>query len=121
MVCSHTQLTRGFSKIVVSVGALIVFLFSVKPAKAAQTLLRVEIPPQVIVNVKGQTIMTIYSNLGRLPNVKEIIWKDQGQVIAADDSLIQKFFALSVTLDWQKVGTVYKHQTILEKIVSLLS
>lgn len=98
-----------------------VFLFSVKPAKAAQTLLRVEIPPQVIVNIEGQTVTTIYSNLGRLPNVKEIIWRDQGRVIAADDSLIQKFFTLSVTLDWQKVGIIYKHQTILEKIVSLLS
>ena len=100
------------------------FLFllpiSSKPVKAAQTILQVEIPPQVIVSTEGQTIQTVFSNLGRLPTAEEISWKEQGQIVVPSDKLIQKFWMLSTALDWEKAGVIYKNQTIWGKIVSLL-
>lgn len=113
---------KDFFRTVVVLGILTLFLFiPPKPAKAAQTILQVEIPAQVIVSIEGQTIQTIYSNVGRPPVTKEIVWKYQGQTITADDMLTKKFLSLSATLDWQKAGVIYKRETILEKIVSLLS
>lgn len=93
---------------------------SSKPVKATQTILQVEIPPQVIVNTEGQTIQTVFSNLGRLPTAEKISWKEQGQIVVPNDKLIQKFWLLSATLDWEKAGVIYKNQTIWEKISSLL-
>jgi hypothetical protein len=94
---------------------------SSKPVKAAQTILQVEIPQQVIVSTEGQTIQTVFSNLGRLPTADEISWKEQGQIVVPNDKLIQKFWMLSAVLDWGKAGVIYKNQAIWEKIVSLLS
>ena len=100
------------------------FLFllpiSSKPVKAAQTTLQVEIPTQVIVSTEGQTIQTVFSNLGRLPTSEKISWKEQGQIVVPNDKLIQKFWMLSAALDWEKAGIIYKNQTIWEKISSLL-
>ena len=93
---------------------------SSKPVKAAQTILQVEIPQQVIVSTEGQTIQTVFSNLGRLPTAEEISWKEQGQIVIPNDKLIQKFWMLSAALDWEKAGIIYKNQTIWEKISSLL-
>jgi len=93
---------------------------SSKPVRAAQTILQVEIPTQVIVSTEGQTIQTVFSNLGRLPTAEEISWKEQGQIVVPSDKLIQKFWMLSTALDWEKAGVIYKNQTIWGKIVSLL-
>lgn len=102
--------------------ALSSLFFSAKPAFASQQIIfQVEIPPKVIVTVEGETIQAIYSNVGRPPIIKEVVWKNQGRMITADDMLIRKFLSLSATLDWQKAGIIYKRETILEKIVSLLS
>ena len=79
-----------------------------------------EIPPQVIVSTEGQTIQTVFSNLGRLPTAEEISWKEQGQIVVPSDKLVQKFWMLSAELDWEEAGVIYKNQTIWEKIVSLL-
>jgi len=100
-------------------GFLFLLLISSKPVKAAQTILQVEISPQVIVSVEGQTIKTVFSNLGRLPKAEEISWKEQGKIVVPSDKLIQKFWTLSAALDWKKAGIVYKNQTIWEKISSL--
>jgi hypothetical protein len=83
-------------------GFLFLLLISSKPVKAAQTILQVEIPPQVIVSVEGQTIKTVFSNLGRLPKAKEISWKEQEKIVVPSDKLIQKFWTLSAALDWEK-------------------
>lgn len=117
---TYTKITR-LCKAASMVVILTVFLFFAKSTEAAQTLLQVKIPPRVIVDVERQNITAIYSNLGRVPNIEEIIWRNKKQMITADDALIQKFMAISLKLDWQKAGIIYKRETIWEKIVSLLS
>ena len=99
---------------------VLIFLISSKPVRAAQTTLQVEIPAQVIVVATGETIESIYSNLGKPPTAEEIIWKNKVQVITAGTELERKFLALSETIDWQKAGIIYKNQTIWEKITSLI-
>ena len=112
---------RLFFAVTIIVGSFLFLLpISSKPVKATQTILQVEIPPQVIVNTEGQTIQTVFSNLGRLPTAEKISWKEQGQIVVPNDKLIQKFWLLSATLDWEKAGVIYKNQTIWEKISSLL-
>ena len=112
---------RLFFTATIIVGSFLFLLpISSKPVKAAQTILQVEIPPQVIVSTEGQTIQTVFSNLGRLPTAEEISWKEQGQIVVPSDKLIQKFWMLSTALDWEKAGVIYKNQTIWGKIVSLL-
>ena len=112
---------RLFFAVTIIVGNFLFLLpISSKPVKATQTILQVEIPPQVIVNTEGQTIQTVFSNLGRLPTAEKISWKEQGQIVVPNDKLIQKFWLLSATLDWEKAGVIYKNQTIWEKISSLL-
>ena len=112
---------RLFFAVTIIVGSFLFLLpISSKPVKAAQTTLQVEIFPQVIVSTEGQTIQTVFSNLGRLPTAEEISWKEQGQIVDPNDKLIQKFWMLSTALDWEKAGVIYKNQTIWGKIVSLL-
>ena len=105
---------------IIVVSFLFLLPFSSKPVKATQTILQVEISPQVIVSTEGQTIQTVFSNLGRLPGAEKISWKEQGQIVVPNDRLIQKFWMLSAALDWEKAGVIYKNQTIWEKISSLL-